>query len=452
MAEHNEIVIVGAGMAGLRAAQLLRQQNIKVTVFEARDRVGGRIYTTQVGGTAFDLGGQWVGPQQKRLIALAKELGVANYPQHHRGYKLLSWQGKLRRFRGEVPMLSPLAMFELWRTERFMKKAAHRIPPEAPWACPNADRWDSQTLEQWKQQRFWSKGAKLFLDIVSRAICTAEPSELSLLYFLSYLRWGDGLNTLISIPNGAQKDRFVGGVQPLCQKLADPLGANLHLGEPILGIRQHDDHVVLKTDRGEYTAQRVIVAIPPILAGEIMYDSPLPSQRAELTRNMPMGSVIKYVAIYDRSFWREAGFSGEAFADTGPCVTTFDACTSTGTSALVTFSDGAMAREHAQKTPEERREAVLEQFITFFGPQAAKPLAFAEKNWLAETWSRGCYAGIMSPGVMTKYGPALAKPCGRIHWAGTETATQWMGYIEGALQSAERVTQEVLPLLKRTTG
>jgi len=447
-----DVIVVGAGMAGLRTAQLLRQQGISVEVLEARNRVGGRIYTTQVAGTAFDLGGQWVGPQQVRLLKLADELGIKTYPQYHQGTKILSWQGKQRRFRGEVPWLSPLAMYELWRLERFTKKVCSQIPPDAPWNTPEAKAWDGQTLEAWKQQFFRSKGAKLFLDIVARAVCTTEPGELSLLYFLSYLRWGNGLNTLISIPNGAQQDRFVGGVQPLCQRLADELGQHLHLETTVLSIRQTDQDVIVHTNQNEYTAQRVILAIPPILAGDISYEPALPIERHQLTKHMPMGSVIKYVAVYDRPFWREKGFSGEAFCDSGPCVTTFDGCTSTGTPALVTFSDGAVAREYAAKTPEERKDAVLKQFSELFGPEADKPVAFAEQNWLAEAWGRGCYAGVMGPGVMTAWGPSLAAPCGRIHWAGTETATQWMGYIEGALQSAERVTQEVLPMLRQAAG
>lgn len=443
-----DVVVVGAGMAGLRTAQLLRQRGILVEVLEARNRVGGRIYTTPVAGTDFDLGGQWVGPQQTRLLKLATEQGINTYPQYHQGIKLLSWQGKQRRFRGEIPWLSPLAMYELWKLDRFTKQAVTQIPADSPWNTPKAQEWDGQTLETWKQQFFRSKGAKLFLDIVTRAVCTSEPTEVSLLYFLSYLKWGNGLNSLINIPNGAQQDRFVGGAQPLCRRLADDLGRHLHLESPVLSISQSDNDVIVRSIKGEYQAQRVIVAIPPLLAGEITYDPPLPLQRQELARNMPMGSVIKYVAVYDRPFWRTKGFSGEAFSDTGLCVTTFDGCTSTGVPALVTFSDGAVARENAARTPEERKLAVLGQFAKFFGPEATNPVAFTEQNWLAETWSRGCYAGIMGPGVMTRFGPALSAPNGRIHWAGTETATQWMGYIEGALQSAERVADEVLPKLR----
>lgn len=443
MIQEVDVVVVGAGMAGLRAALLLLEQGYSVEVLEARNRVGGRVFTTTVGITRFDLGGQWVGPTQNRLYALARQFHVKTYPQHHQGKKLLFWQGKLRSFRGEVPWLSPLALYELWKLDRFTRKACESIPSDAPWQAPQAVEWDGQTLEDWKQHYFRSRGGKFFLDIVSRAVCTAEPKELSLLYFLSYLRWGNGLNSLISIPRGAQQDRFDGGVQQLCEKMAAELGTRLHLDSAVMAITQVEKRVTVRSIQGTYAAKRVIIAIPPALANEIEYSPTLPSARQQLAANMPMGSVIKYVAVYDRPFWREAGYSGEAFSETGPCVTTFDGCTSTGIPALVTFSDGAVARNYAQRTPEERQQAVLQQLAQFFGSAAGRPVAFAEQNWLAEKWSKGCYAGTMGPGIMTKYGKGLREPCGLIHWAGTETATEWMGYIEGALESAERVTREV---------
>lgn len=447
-----DVLIIGAGIAGLRTAQLLLAAGYRVEVLEARTRVGGRVYTTTVGGSAFDLGGQWAGPTQNRLYALADHYQIKTYPQHHQGKKLLLWKGQLRTFRGHVPWLSPLALFELWRLERFCKRSTAAISPDAPWQTPQAADWDAQSLEEWKKRFFRSQGGKLFLDIVSRAVCTAEPHELSLLYFLSYLRWGNGLNSLISIPRGAQQDRFAGGIQPLCEKMAVEHGNRVHLLSPVLAIQQDEHAVTVRTDQASFTAKRVVVAVPPALANEIQYSPALPVNRQQLMQNMPMGSVIKYVAVYQRPFWREAGFSGEAFADSGPCVTTFDGCTLTGTPALVTFSDGAVAREYAAQSASERRQAVLEQFSQFFGSEARQPVDFVEQNWLAETWSRGCYAGIMGPGVMTKYGAALREPCGRLHWAGTETATEWMGYLEGALQSAERVSEEValhLPRLSR---
>ena len=152
-----------------------------------------------------------------------------------------------------------------------------------------------------------------------------------------------------------------------------------------------------------------------------------------------MGSVIKYVAVYERPFWREAGFSGEVVSDTGITVTTFDDSSPTARhAALVTFSDGRAAAHWSDRTAGRAPQAaVLAEFVRFFGPEAARPIAFAEKNWNDDPWSRGCYVGVAGPGTLTGFGEALREPCGRIHWSGTETATEWMGYLDGAIQSGE---------------
>jgi monoamine oxidase len=284
----------------------------------------------------------------------------------------------------------------------------------------------------------------VFLDIVTRAVLTSEPRDVSFLYFLSYLRWGHGLDCLISIPKGAQQDRFIGGVQQISERMAAELAPHVLLGSPAQCIEQNAKGVTVHTTQGPFQAQRVIVAIPPLLAGRIAYNPSLPAKRDQLTARMPMGSVIKYIAVYEEPFWRQAGFSGEAFSDTGITVTTFDDTSHDGAHpALVTFSDGAVARTWSERTPEERKHAVLKEFVRFFGPRAASPTAFVEKNWCDDPWSRGCYVGVTSPGTLVSFGAALREPCGRIHWAGTETATDWMGYIEGAIQSGERVAEEI---------
>jgi monoamine oxidase len=161
--------------------------------------------------------------------------------------------------------------------------------------------------------------------------------------------------------------------------------------------------------------------------------------------------VIKYVATYERAFWREAGLSGEAFSDTGPTVTTFDDSSHDGTQpALVTFSDGEAARVWGRRSPDERRGAVLDELARFFGPQALAPTDFVEKNWNDDPWSRGCYVGVTGPGALMSFGEALRQPCGRIHWSGTETADEWMGYLDGAIQSGERAAAEVARLVSTT--
>jgi monoamine oxidase len=336
-------------------------------------------------------------------------------------------------------------MYELLRMRGKLGSMSRSIPAEAPWEAARALEWDGMTLESWKQRHLRSSGARVFLDIVTRAVLTSEPRDISFLFFLCYLRWGQSLDHLISIPNGAQQDRFVGGAQQICERLAEELSPRVQLSTPVLAIEQSSEGAIVRTAAGTMQCKWVIVAVPPVLAGRIQYNPALGVARDQLTSRMPMGSVIKYIAVYERPFWREAGLSGEAFSDTGITVTTFDDSSPDGSQpALVSFSDGDVARVWSGRSPEERKKAVLDEFVRFFGPQAAQPTAFVEKNWLEDPWSRGCYVGVMSPGTMTAWGAALRQPCGRIHWAGTETATQWMGYIDGAVQSGQRAAQEIL--------
>jgi monoamine oxidase len=443
-----DVIIVGAGLAGLCAARQLVAQGFRCVVLEARDRVGGRTLSQRLGNDTIDLGGQWIGPTQNRLAALATELGVQRFPQFDTGTKILSWGSRLQRYNGDLPKLSLMAQLELLWASKRLEKFQREIPPATPWEARHASEWDGMTLETWKRRNLRSGGARLFLDIITRAVFTSEPRDLSFLYFLNYLRSGHGLESLISIRGGAQQERFVGGAQQIAERLADGIAPRVILNAPVRSIEQHADGVIVRSDAGRFQAARVIVAIPPVLAGRIHYEAPLPADRDQITARMPMGSVIKYIATYERAFWRDAGLSGEAFSDTGPTVTTFDDSSHDGRqAALVTFSDGEVARIWGRHSPDERRTAVLAELARFFGPQALHPTGFVEKNWNDDPWSRGCYVGVTGPGALVSFGQALRRPCGRIHWSGTETADEWLGYLDGAIQSGQRAATEVAALL-----
>ena len=320
--------------------------------------MGGRTLSQQVGRDWLDLGGQWIGPTQDRLASLARELGVATFPQHHEGTKLLSWGGKLVTFKGDIPWLSLATQLELglmdWRIKSYLK----HVPAEAPWTAQRALEWDGETVETWKRRHLRTQGARLFLDVVVRAVFTSEPRDLSFLYFLSYLKSGHGLEKLISIKGGAQESALRGrGTTHL-----DPHGRTTRrtsrAQRTVRSVAQDADGVTVETDRGPYRGRLAILAIPPLLASRIHYASALPSRREQLMIRMPMGSVIKYVATYERAFWREAGFSGEAFSDTGPTVTTFDDTSHDGSQpALVTFSDGAAGRTWGERPADEWPES-----------------------------------------------------------------------------------------------
>lgn len=446
---HADVIVVGAGLAGLTAARELARKGKSVIVLEARDRVGGRTLAQATqSGEMLDVGGQWIGPGQDRMLALVNEFGLRTYQQPHAGTKILKIEGKLRTYEGDIPALPLLAKLDLARMFSQLDKFAKTIPLDAPYAAERAQAWDNVTLETWKRQYLRTSKAQALLDIVAQSVFGAEAGDISFLFFLYYLRSGGSLEKLIGITGGAQETRVHGGTQQISDRLAAQLGDGLRLNSPVRAIRHGGDGVKVIADSGEYNGAYTIVAVPPFLAGRIAYDPSLPALRSQLTQRMPMGSIIKCIMVYDKPFWRGDGFSGEIASDDGPLCAAFDD-TPEGSAegSLIGFIAGDAARAWTEKSPAERRDAILKQFVECYGDRAAQPKEYIEKNWLEEEWSGGCYEAYMGPGVMTSYGKALRAPVGRIHWAGTETSDEWCGYMDGAVRSGERAADEVLARL-----
>ena len=440
-----DVVVVGAGLAGLTAARELSGAGLDVRVLEARDRVGGRTLNHSVGERLEDvveLGGQWVGPTQLEVLALTEDLGLATYPTHTEGKNLFEVSaGKLKRYSGTIPMLGPLVMADYGQADLRLKRLIKRVSPETPWKTPNAERLDQQTFATWIRRSVRTRIAREAITAACRAVFAVEPSEVSLLHILFYAASAGGWDDLLDTEGGAQQDRIVGGSQLISLRMAEELGDRIRLSAPVLAIRTEADGVVAD----EVRARRAIVAVPPTLAGRIDYEPPLPGPRDQLTQRMPMGSVIKTMAIYDEPFWRDQGLSGQAFSLPGPTQVIFDNTPANGTpGVLLGFLEARDARVLGDVSEVERRDAVIGGLGRIFGPQARKPSGYVEKDWSAEPYSRGCYAGVLGPGAWTAYGTSLREPVDRIHWAGTETATRWMGYFDGAIQSGKRAAAEVL--------
>ncbi len=443
-----DVAVVGAGLAGLTAARELTGAGLDVRVLEARDRVGGRNLSQRVGDHPEDiveLGGQWVGPTQHEVIALAEELGIDTYPTHVQGKNLFEDdRGKLKRFRGTIPMLGPLVMVDYGRADLRLKRLIKRVSAETPWEAEDAERLDEQTFATWIRRSARTKTAREALATACRAVFSVEPADVSLLHVLFYAAAAGGWDDLLDTEGGAQQDRLAGGTQQLSIRMAEALGDRVELSAPVRSIRTDADGVVV----GEVRARRAIVAVPPALAGRIEYDPPLPGPRDQLTQRMPMGSVIKCMAVYEEAFWRADGLTGQAVSLPGPTQVVFDNTPPNGSPGLIGFLEGREARELGALSEAERREAVLKGFQRLFGRRAAHPVLYVDKDWSTEPYSRGCYAGVLGPGTWTACGRALREPVGRIHWAGTETATRWMGYMDGAIQSGKRAAAEVM----RTEG
>jgi monoamine oxidase len=445
-----DLVVVGAGLAGLAAAREGAGSGVSVVVVEARDRVGGRVLNHDIGGGAVvEVGGQWIGPTQDRLAALAKELSVETFPTFGEGENVIEYSGSLRRYSGTIPRINPLVLLDVERAQRRLNRLARRVPLEAPWRAADAPRLDAQTPAAWMRRNLATRPGRAMLQLGIEAVWAAQPEEMSLLHLLFCIHSAGSLELLFDTEGGAQQDRFVGGSQVVPLRMAEQLGAErLVLGAPTRRIEHGPDGVMVHAAGAVARGRRAIVALAPTLAGRIAYDPPLPGYRDQLTQRMQLGTVAKCIAIYDEPFWRAEGLSGQGTSDTGPVKVTYDNSPPDGSpGVLLGFIEGRHARELGRIGGAERRTAVVDCFARLFGPRAARPASYVERLWAEEEWSRGCYGGHMPTGAWTSYGPALREPVGPLHWAGAEYATVWNGYMEGAVRSGQRTAQEALERL-----
>lgn len=442
-----DVVVAGAGVAGLVAARDLRAAGLEVLVLEARDRVGGRTLSEPIPGTdqAIEMGGQWIGPTQDRAVALIRDLGLQMYPTFDSGRHTVEFQGRLRRYTGRIPWLGALALADIGLSQLRVDRAARRLATGSPWSANEAADLDGQTFADWLSRRTRTEGGRRFMRIVTEAVFAAEPEDMSALWALFYIGSAGGLDALINTTGGAQQDRVVGGTYRISQALAASMPDSIRLSEPVTAVDWSADRVRVTAGGGTVHARRLVLAVPPPLAARIDYTPALPRERAGLLAGMPMGSVIKVNVVYDEPFWRHDGMSGQANSDVRALNTVFDNVPfGGGPGVLVGFFEGAHARAAATLSADERRRVVLDDLTAYFGPRAAAPVAYLERDWCAEEWSQGCYGAFATPGALSRFGPALRAPVGAIHHAGTETATRWAGYIDGAIESGRRAAAEVI--------
>jgi monoamine oxidase len=442
-----DVAIIGAGFAGLTAARALTRAGASVVVLEARDRVGGRTFdVTLDDGTVLEMGGQWIGPKQTRIHALLGELGIGTTPTYTAGDFITIIDGQLHRHAGELPDdlgAATTAGIEAALAE--LETLAETVPLEAPWLAPDAERLDGRTMADWLETSVSDVGAKAFMRAVVEGIFVRTAGEVPMLDFLFHARTAGSFAEAIGFEGGAQQDRIVGGPQGVAKRVAAELGDAVVLDAPVRRIEQGSSRIGVDTDRGRFEADHVIVATSPMLAGRIEFSPALPAIRDGLSQRMPHGSVIKLQVLYPTPFWREAGLSGSSVSADGAVTFSVDNSPVSGErGVIVAFIEGREARRLSGVAPGVRRREALDGLVRAFGPAAAEPIDVLELDWSLEPWTRGCYSGHMAPGGWTSFGPALREPCGRIHWAGTETAAWMAGYIDGAISSGERTASEIL--------
>jgi monoamine oxidase len=451
-----DVIVVGAGLAGLSAARAIARAGRSVIVLEARNRVGGRTWNRPLaGGSYVDAGAEFVGPTQDRIKALAQAVGVKTFPTYNTGQNVYWKDGTRQTYAASGPTgvapPDPTYLPDLLQIVQRLNTMAQQIDVNAPWNAAEAVEWDSQTFYTWIKANEVNPDFMRLVATATDAIFGQEPRDLSLLYVLFYLAAsGDEshpgtFERNFQTAEGAQEERFVGGSQLISLRVAAQLGSSVVLNSQVRQITQDTNGVKVLLDEGGVSAKQVIVAVPPALTARIDYEPLLPVLRDQLTQRAPMGSYAKVDVIYNSPFWREQGLTGQAVSLNGPVRVTFDSTPEGGSpGVLLGFIGGSDARTWYGLSAAQRRQAVLDNFADYFGEKARNPLQYVENAWAEERFSRGDPVAGLGPGTLLDFGAALRAPVGRIHWAGTETSDYWVGYMDGAVRSGERAAAEVL--------
>jgi monoamine oxidase len=442
-----DVCVVGAGYAGLTCARRLRQGGKSVVVLEARDRIGGRIWTHQLAdGSPVDRGGGWLGPRHDAIFGLAREVGVSTYKTWVKGAHLLIAEGRTRRYTGLIPKISPLAIATVALAQMKINRMAKQVPVEAPWTAKRALEWDSRSVAWWLERSgIRTSVARDLFEMAVRGLFTGDLHETSLLHLLFLARAHGSVDTLFRIEGGAQENLVEGGAGAIARRVADALGDGVRLHAPVRSITQQSDHVVVEGGDLTVSARHAVVTVPPALALEISFDPVLPDDRLTLYRNAVAGPETKTLVVYDEPFWRGDGFSGQSSEPGSASEVTLDATPVSGRPGVIaSFTFGPVAAHIDALDDGERRRSVLDSLTARFGRRAAAPADFIETPWWKEQWTRGCSMAHLPPGILTRFGPLLRQPFGRVHWAGTETATTSHGAIDGAVRSGERAAAEIL--------
>jgi monoamine oxidase len=446
-----DVVVVGAGYAGLAAALRLHDAGEDFTVVEAADRVGGRTLSeVRSGSLTIDHGGQWVGPTQRQLLAIAERFGLSTFPTWETGEHIEIWHdGRRVPYAGAAPETGP-GIAGYHRVAELLDRLARTVDTESPWLTPRFAEWDAQTAHTFFAANTDDEDALRRLALAVQGVLCAEPYEVSLLHLLFYVASAGSFRELMETEGCAQDSRFLAGADGPARAIAELLGPKVWLGARVRAIERSPGLVRVRTASTTYEARRAIVALPPAAVRAVEFTPALPVDRAGWLAHSPMGRVAKVHAAYATPFWRDEGLSGIAtFYDDGPVGVVFDNSPSdASTGALVAFVYGDRLSDWSTLSEGQRRTTVLAALAKVAGPRAQQPADYAEKIWSLDGFVHGGYAAFAAPGGWLGYGRGgWRAPTGAVHWAGTESASVWNGYVDGAISSGHRAAEEVLAAL-----
>ena len=441
-----DVVIIGAGASGLTAATRLRNAGLSVAVLEARDRVGGRLWTNDIDGAMLEIGGQWVSPDQDALIETLAELGLETYSRYRDGDSVyINAIGEHTRFTGEIFPVEASTQREMERLINVLDALVADIGPREPWAHPMAEELDSITWLQWLTDQTDDVEARDNIALfIAEAMITKPAHAFSALQAILMAASAGSFSHLVDADFILDK-RVVGGLQQVPLLLAEKLGDDVFLGQPVRRLDWSDAGVTATADGMTVRAHHAIVAVPPNLYSRIDFQPALPRRQQQMHQHLSLGLVIKVHAVYETPFWRDAGLSGTAFSPYEIVHESYDNTNHEDPrGTLVGFVSDRKADHMFSLPAEERKRIILTSLSHYYGEQALNPVVYYESDWAAEEWTRGAYAASFDMGGLHRFGADLRTPVGPIHWSCSDLAAEGYQHVDGAIRMGRATADAIL--------